>query len=119
MANRRLNADELLKANKVLATIRAALEDLAGDDRDLLLAYRRKVFKELIYDERGKPMTRRDVKQKKWVQQGGKCAHCGEELPVAYSELDRLNAPDGYTIENTELVHHVCHVERQKAKRYT
>jgi UTP:GlnB (protein PII) uridylyltransferase len=119
MANRRLTADELLKANEVLVDVRAKLKELAGDDRDLLFAYRRKVFKELIYDERGKPMQRRALKKKKWVQQEGRCAHCNEEMPVAYSELDRFNAADGYTVENTELVHDQCHRERQAAKRYT
>lgn len=119
MPNRRLTADELLKANEVLAEVRARLRELSGEDRDLLFAYRRKVFKELIYDERGKPMQRRALKQKKWTQQGGRCAHCSEEMPVAYSELDRFNAADGYTVENTELVHDACHRERQAAKRYT
>ncbi|RWB20375.1 MAG: hypothetical protein EOQ40_15010 [Mesorhizobium sp.] len=119
MANRRLTADELLKASEVLADIRAKLRVLAGDDRDLLFAYRRKMFKELIYDERGKPIQRRALKQKKWAQQDGRCAHCNEAMPVAYSELDRFNAADGYTVENTELVHDRCHRERQAAKRYT
>lgn len=118
MANRRLTADELVKANEVLAAVRSALKDLSGGDRDLLFAYRRKVFKELIYDERGKPMQRRALKRKKWQQQQGLCAHCNEDMPVAYSELDRFNAADGYTIENTELVHDRCHRERQAAKRY-
>ena len=40
-------------------------------------------------------------------------------MPVAYSELDRKNAADGYTVENTELVHANCHQARQAAKRYT
>lgn len=99
--------------------MRAALQELAGDDRDLLFAYRRKVAKELVYDERSKPMQRRALKRKKWNLQEKRCAHCGEEMPLAYSELDRKNAADGYTIENTELVHGPCHIARQKAKAYT
>lgn len=119
MANRRLTAHELVKANEILATVRSALKELSGGDPGLLFAYRRKVFKELIYDERGKPMQRRTLKQKKWAQQQGRCAHCNDEMPVTYSELDRFNAADGYTVENTELVHDRCHRERQAAKRYT
>jgi len=85
----------------------------------LLFAYRRKVVKELGYDERGKPGARGKLKALKWGQQNGKCAHCGTEMPLKYSELDRKNAADGYTIENTDLVHAKCHQERQAAKGYS
>lgn len=51
--------------------------------------------------------------------QHGKCAHCNEEMAIQYSELDRKNAVDGYTIENTELVQAKCHRDRQAAKGYT
>ncbi len=119
MPNRNLNANELKRANKLLADIRERLISLAGGDTLLLFAYRRKVVKELGYDERGKPGVRAQLKALKWGQQNGKCAHCGDELPLKYSELDRKNAVDGYTAENTELVHAKCHQIRQAAKRYT
>ena len=67
----------------------------------------------------GKPGARGKLKALKWGQQGGECADCAEELPLKYSELDRKNAADGYTIENTELVHAKCHQLRQAAKGYT
>jgi 5-methylcytosine-specific restriction endonuclease McrA len=86
----------------------------AGDP----LAYRRKIIKELGYDERGKPVARAKLKWMNWGQQNGKCAHCGEDMPLKYSELDRKNAADGYTPENTELVHAKCHQARQAAKGY-
>jgi hypothetical protein len=38
----------------------------------LLFAYRRKIVKELGYDERGKPGVRAKLKALKWGQQGGK-----------------------------------------------
>jgi len=81
--------------------------------------FRRKVVKEPGYDERGKPLAGAKLKALKWGQQNGRCAHCNEELRLAYSELGRKNAPDGYTAENTELVHAKCHQARQAAKRYT
>jgi len=64
-------------------------------------------------------MTRRNIKLQKFDQQGGKCAHCNGEMKISYSELDRKNAVDGYTIENTELVHAECHraAKLQKATR--
>jgi hypothetical protein len=71
MANRQLSAEESVHANALLDSIRARLRGLAGEDRDLLFAYRRKVYKELIYDERDKPMVRRRLKALKREEQGG------------------------------------------------
>lgn len=119
MANRNLSTEELRLASGLLADIRIRLEQLAGDDPLLLFAYRRKVVKELGYDERGKPNQRNKLKAIKWGMQDRRCAHCGEEMPLRYSELDRKNAADGYTEENTELVHPKCHHARQAAKGYT
>lgn len=119
MLNRNLNADELKLANELLTDIRARLVALSGGDPLLLFAYRRKVAKELGYDERGKPNARAHLKALKWGQQNGKCVHCGNEIALKYSELDRRNASDGYTPENTELIHGKCHRERQEARRYT
>jgi hypothetical protein len=119
MPNRNLNAEELKRANELLADIRKRLTLLAAGNPLLPFAYRRKVAKELTYDERGKPGERAKVKAVKWGQQNGKCAHCGRKLELKYSELDRKNAADGYTIENTELVHAECHRDRQAATGYT
>ena len=119
LANRNLSPDELNRANELLADVRQRLSSLAAGDPPLLFAYRRKVVKELGYDERGKPGDRAKLKALKWGQQNGKCAECGDDLPLKYSELDRKNAVNGYTVENTELVHAGCHQKRQAAKRYT
>jgi len=119
MSNPKLDAQGLQHANKLLHEIRERLNELASGDPNLHFAYRRKVIKELGYDERGKPVARAKLKALKWGRQNGKCAHCGEELPIKYSELDRKTAVAGYTIENTELVHAKCHQERQAAKGYT
>jgi hypothetical protein len=118
MANRTLTPDELSKANELLADIRKRLEQLANGDPLLRFAYRRKVVKELGYDERSKPGARAKLKAIKWGMQNRKCAHCHEEMPLKYSELDRKVAADGYTEENTDLVHAKCHHERQAAKGY-
>jgi hypothetical protein len=116
--NRNLTPDELKRANQLLADFRERLTTLAAGDPLLLFAYRRKIAKELGYDERGKSGTRKQLKALKWGQQQGKCAHCEDDLLLAYSELDRKDAATGYTIENTELVHGKCHQERQAAKGY-
>lgn len=62
MPNRNLNSEELKKAHSLLGEIRERIDLLAGGDSDLRFAYRRKLYKELIYDERGKPMSRRKIK---------------------------------------------------------
>lgn len=119
MPNRNLSSDELVSANQLLTYIRARLTSLAADDPLLLFAYRRKVVKELGYDERSKPGVRGKLKALKWGQQNGKCAECHRKLPLKYSELDRKTAADGYTAENTELLHAKCHQKRQAEKHYT
>jgi hypothetical protein len=119
MPNRNLTASELVLANELLKEIRSHLIALAGSDSSLLFAYRRKIAKELVYDERGKPAQRKKVKALRWGLQNGKCAHCGKDLPLEYSELDRKNAVDGYTVENTELVHAQCHYARQASNKYS
>ncbi len=119
MPNRNLTVAELSEAQKILSEIRTRIKALSAGDAELEFAYRRKLFKELGYDERGKPSQRSKLKAIKWGLQGSKCAHCGEEMPLSYSELDRKRAADGYTLENTELVHAKCHQERQAAKRYS
>lgn len=118
MANRQLSSEELVCANELLADIRAKLEQLSAGDRKLLFAYRRKVFKELTYDKRSKPMVRRKLKDLKWKQQRGLCALCGKALPERYTMLDRLNAVDGYTDANTRLIHPECDVAHQASKGY-
>lgn len=118
MVNRRLSAEELKRANTLLTEVRSKLEALSKGDKDLLFAYRRKVYKELTYDERSKPMVRRKLKGQKWKEQHGLCVVCGKELPEKYTVLDRLNAADGYTSGNTRLIHHECDVAHQASKQY-
>ena len=118
MANRQLTAAELEKARELLDEIRTKLKALSGGDKELLFAYRRKIYKELAYDERSKPMARRKLKNQKWKEQRGLCAICKKELPEKYTSLDRLNASDGYTPENTRLIHQDCDVAHQASKGY-
>ena len=47
---------------------------LGLDEPELLFAYRRKVYKELICDKRDKPMKRRRLKALKRQEQNGLCA---------------------------------------------
>lgn len=118
MSNRQLSKDELEKANELLDEIRGRLWKLANDDRGLLFAYRRKVYRELTFDERGKPAYRLQLKQLKRKEQGCLCTICGEPLPEKYVVLDRYKAMDGYTKDNTRLIHQDCDVKIQRSRSY-
>jgi hypothetical protein len=118
MPNRRLTPTELQAAGKVLDFIRSQLETLAGGDSDLLFALRRKVYKELGYDERDKPGVRKKLKALKRKEQNGICPKCKKLLPAIYCVLDRFNAADGYTVENTRLICQPCDIAIQMSRGY-
>jgi DNA repair exonuclease SbcCD ATPase subunit len=118
MPNRRLTTDELARVNELLARIRAELGELSGGDTELLFAYRRKVYKELTYDERSRPAVRRRLKAAKLHEQSGLCPICWEPLPTTYTVLDRFSAADGYTSENTRLIHQHCDRRVQAERGY-
>jgi hypothetical protein len=118
MPNRNLTAEELAEANRLLAEVRRRLTALAGDDAALLFAYRRKISKELVYDERRKPMIRRALKAKKREAQNGLCASCADPLPAKYCVLDRLDAAGGYTEANTRLICESCDRRVQAERAY-
>lgn len=119
MPNRRLSNEELQSlARPMLSEVRARLEVLSAGDSDLLWALRRKLYKELIYDERGKPMHRVKLKQLKLGEQKGLCLLCQTVLPSKGSVLDRLEAMQGYTPENTRLICAACDTKVQTERGY-
>lgn len=119
MPNRRLTDVERAKLAPLLKSTRDTLDELASGDRGLLFAMRRYVYLRLTYDERGTPQWRRQLKRLKFAEQLGKCANCDGGLEIAGSELHRLDASAGYTVENTQLMHHSCHRAQQEAAHYT
>ena len=91
MPNRQLTSDELEQlAAPLIAEVRAMLLQRSRGDKDLQWALRRKLAKELIYDERSSPNERRKLKRLKREEQDNKCKACGRELPPRYDVLDRL-----------------------------
>lgn len=119
MPHRRLTPIELATANSLLADFRVKLATAAAGDEALLWALRRKVFKELMHDERGQPMARRALKEAKRHAQGGLCTVCQGQLPEKNSVLDRLEAMKGYTIQNTRLLCPSCDARLQSEKVYS
>lgn len=120
MANPQLSNKQLETLfQPFLERIKKELEQLSDGDKKLLWALRRKLTKELGYLERGNPADRNKLKKKKMIEQEGICPICHEPLPEKYTELDRFDAFQGYTAENTQLVHHDCHIAEQKRKGYS
>ncbi len=115
MPNRQLDEQERKKAGELLGRIRSELKLLSGGDQNLLFAYRRNIYKQLTYDERGTPTQRRIIKAQKLIQQNYKCANpdCNKDLRGIESDLHRFEAAPGYTLENTELLCHPCHRKQQ------
>jgi rubrerythrin len=120
MANRQLTETErnTLFA-PLIAEVRARLTELSAGDPDLLWALRRKLAKELGYEERGKPMHRTMLKMSKRIEQQNRCAICSAELPEPGAVLDRFEAMKGYTQENTQLLCPSCDTKEQQRRRYT
>jgi hypothetical protein len=119
MPNRQLTTEEIQTLAKPLLTeVRQRLIVLSGSDPALLWALRRKLFKELAYDERGKPMSRVALKKAKRREQKNLCALCGATLPLKGAILDRLEAMLGYTSENTRLLCPTCDTAVQTEKGY-
>jgi hypothetical protein len=118
MPNRNLSPVEITAAVKLHDSIRKRLDQLSAGDPELLFALRRRLVVKLTHDERGTPAHRNKIKRLKRIEQNGMCAFCRGELPLKYAELDRKSASAGYTMENTRLVHHDCHIQDQKKKAY-
>ncbi len=94
------------------------LELAAGDDA-LYWALRRKLFKELSYDERGKPSVRRKLKRRKKKEQDGLCTLCGAPLPELDTVQDRLEAMPGYTMANTRVICRPCDLRIQTERNFS
>jgi len=119
MPNRQLTDDERKQLfEPLISEVRTRLFDLSQGDEGLLWALRRKLTKELGYAERGKPMQRKMLKLKKMVAQKGLCYICKSELPEKNSVLDRIEAMNGYTAENTRLICTQCDCQLQEQRGY-
>ncbi|MDR3549259.1 MAG: hypothetical protein P4M11_13525 [Candidatus Pacebacteria bacterium] len=94
------------------------LEKAGGNKKELSWALRRKLGKEIVYLERGKPMVRKTLKLSKRYEQNGKCTECKKSLPQKGAVLDRFFAMPGYTKKNTRLLCPKCDAKIQKIRKY-
>ena len=120
MPNPILTAEQRLTLFQPLfASVLERLDELSAGDPNLLFALRRKLAKELQYQERGTPQHRGLLKSAKRAEQRGLCAICNESLPEKDTILDRMHAPEGYTAANTRLICRKCDYASQLAKNFS
>jgi hypothetical protein len=116
--NRTLTDTELEGARTLLADIRARIDAAAGADEGLRFALNRKVYKELSYDERGKPNARASLKARMVKAQNGSCAQCAKPLPENDTVLDRLSADGGYVDGNVRVLCRPCDLAIQRGRGF-
>jgi UTP:GlnB (protein PII) uridylyltransferase len=117
-AHRTLTETELAAARDLLADIRARIDAAAGDDERLRFALNRKVYKELSYDERGKPNARASLKARMVKAQNGDCAQCAKPLPDNDTVLDRLSTEAGYVEGNVRVLCRPCDLAIQRGRGF-
>jgi hypothetical protein len=105
-----LSDDDRAKAIQILEQVRVSI-DAVATDTDLRFQIRRYIIKRLEFDERGTPTQRRKLKELKRKFQRGLCFQCETKLPEKGAELHRLQAMEGYTAENTQLLCRACHAK--------
>ncbi len=119
MANRILTQNERDEIfAPLIDAVRAQLKVASGGDESLLWALRRKLAKELVYDERDTPMARKKLKKEKRDEQSNRCPECKDPLPDIGAVLDRLEAMKGYNKENTRLLCPDCDRKIQAQRGY-
>jgi pyruvate-formate lyase-activating enzyme len=75
----------------LLEHIREEIHRIAMGDEKLAVQIRRYVSKQLMYDERGTPVERREKKVRLYERQKGLCALCSQPLELKRSELHRTH----------------------------
>lgn len=120
MPTRKLDTGELELTRRLLERIRRELDQLSRGDSALLFAYRRKIWKELVYDERLKPGARAALRRRKMAEQQSICPICMTALPPKGFDaiLDRTDAMKGYTGPNVRLIHRACDLKVQTERGF-
>ena len=103
----------------LIAQVRELIRNASDGDTSLYWALRRKLYKELSYDERGTPSHRKALKKRLRKLQNGLCSHCNNPLPESGAVNDRIDAIAGYTDDNVLLVCPDCDTSIQQSRGYT
>jgi UTP:GlnB (protein PII) uridylyltransferase len=118
MENPKLNKKQLQQAGIFLNKIRLEINKLAHNDQKLIFAFRKKIRKELTYDERSKPSVRKKLKMLMRAKQKGICTICKKCLPSKYAVLDRTEAIKGCVEKNVRLICPNCDRKTQEKRGY-
>jgi hypothetical protein len=101
---RTLDNEQREAALKVLNYVRNEITVLSKGDVDLAFRIRRFIHARLQLDNR----PSRALQRLKFDEQQGRCAECNQPFEQKGTHLHRLR-PEGYTADNTILLHPVCH----------
>jgi len=115
--NRRLSEAERVHAHQILEGVRLLINGCEG---------RQSAYVGFAAIRLCPPLSRRaeqtDAKEAAQAEQDdfseGPLCRMRQGTAKRGSELDRVNAMDGYTEQNTRLVHHECHVKSQEEKGF-
>jgi len=118
MPNPQLNKDQLKQAHRLIEKVKKEIEKLAQNDPEVVFAFRRKVYKELMYEKRGKPVERKKLKEKMWKKQKGICPLCKQKLLERGVVLDRTRAIEGYKEGNVRLICPDCDRKVQETRGF-
>lgn len=120
MSNPRLTPEQIENLFRPLfqSTLQT-LNKLSNGNSDLLFALRRKLAKDLNYQERSGPNERRRLKREKRKEQKDLCQNCKTQLPARYCVLDRIEAKKGYTQSNTRLLCPDCDRKIQEERNFS
>ena len=116
----KLTDEQREQAKAILDRTRDEISAAGAGDLLVEFSIRRYIQVRLSHDERGKPGDRKKLKMKLFDQQQGQCPLCSQPLTALLgAELHRKVAAEGYTPENTALVHPECHRKQQKERNYS
>lgn len=110
---------EIEWVNEFLKEIIGKIDVKSEGDPELRFALRRKIYKELTYAERSRPMNRVRLKRETRALQSDICPGCKEPLPDSYTVLDRFEAVKGYVASNVRVLCETCDRRIQRERRYT
>ncbi|CAM8646267.1 hypothetical protein MCEGEM3_02638 [Oxalobacteraceae bacterium] len=115
-----LSPENAAWADDVLNQVRKQLQERSDGDALLLHHLRRRIVKNLGYDEKSTPNERKKLKQRKMAEQNGMCLICETPLPERgyHAVLDRAVAHLGYTDSNVRLIHRDCDIKVQEERGF-
>jgi hypothetical protein len=114
----RLTKEQREEAASITAATLAKIQAAAKGDPGLFYAFVQKIGGTILYVNRDRAIDRGKMRRLKFQKQDGLCGMCDQRLTLKGSNLHRFYAPNGYSSENTVLLHPGCHNRHHKQEKY-